>query len=135
MTTWIDHYLETHPDFTKRAVLLRAESATHLQLAPGLARAVITGARQYTRAESGGWQALDLMLLSDGKGKLGAAGLAARIQPDGTVIIDGHTYQQKTLSVGTLSGGRYGKLTELPRGRPQGARLLRETGIYSTSSS
>jgi hypothetical protein len=129
MTTWIRDYLEKNVDMGRRAVLLRAETATHFALAPGLARAVITGAPQYFRAGRA-WRAFDLTLREDASGKLGADGVAIRVGRDGLVSVVGKDYWQHSLSVGTLTAGRYSKLADLPRGRPEGGRLVRETGIF-----
>lgn len=105
MTTWINDFLERNPEMSRRPVLLRVETATHFVLAPGLARALITGAAQYFR-RGGRWQPFDLTLREDSSGLLGAEGLPVHIQTDGLVRIEGKRYQQQTLSVGTLSAGR-----------------------------
>ncbi len=129
MTTWIADYLEKNADMSRRAVLLRAETATHFALAPGLARAVITGAPQYFRLGRA-WRAFDLTLREDSSGRLGADGSAIRLRGDGLVTVPGKGYWQHTLSVGTLSAGKYSKFSDLPGGRPAAGRLVRAAGAF-----
>lgn len=129
MTSWINSYLEKNPEMAPRRVLMQAETATHFLLAPGIARAVVTGAPQYFHA-GGVWQPLDPTLQEDQFGKLGAPGLPTRIQPDGLITIAGKQHWQHTLSVGTLSGTTFSKIADLPAGRADGACLVREVGIF-----
>lgn len=129
MPSWISDYLEKNPDMSQRRVAMQAETATHFLLAPGIARAVVTGAPQYFRA-GGSWQPLDPTLQQDQFGKFGAPGLAARIQPNGLITLTRNEHWQQTLSIGTLSAGRFNKITELPNGSAEGTRLIRETGIF-----
>jgi hypothetical protein len=124
MTTWISDYLEKNVDMSRRAVLLRAETATHFVLAPGLARAVITGSPQYFRAGRA-WRPFDLTLREDASSRLSADGIAVRVGRDGLVTVAGKGYWQHTLSMGTLSAGKYSKLADLPNAsgrRASGAR-------------
>ncbi len=129
MPSWIRDYLERNPEMSQRRVVVQAETATHFLLAPGIARAVVTGAPQYFRA-NGSWQPLDPTLQEDQFGKLGAPGLAARITPGGLVTLAGKEHWQQTLRVGMLSGSRFSKIADLPNGRAEGTRLVREAGIF-----
>jgi hypothetical protein len=129
MGTWLENYLEQNPDTARRPLVKQTERSSHFQVAPGLARAVITGGAQSYR-DANGWKGIDGKLRLDGAGRFGAPGLAARMAADGVVRIASHDYQQQTISVGTLAGSRYNKLADLPSGHVIGEQLVREQGIY-----
>jgi hypothetical protein len=129
MGTWLENYLEQNPDTARRPLVKQTAHSSHFQIAPGLARAVITGNAQSYR-DVVGWKGVDSTLRQDGSGNFGAPGVAARVSVDGVVRIASYAYQQQTVSVGTLADGEYSKSLDLPRGYVARGQLVREQGNY-----
>lgn len=133
MTSWISDFLQKNPEMAEHKVLKRSRTATHFEIAPGVARAVITGAPQYFR-EGGEWRALDMTLRADETGWLGAPGSGIRIRTNGETNVLGGRHQQRTTSVGLLDKGVYVPLHDLPVGQKRGSRLIREVGLFRHES-
>lgn len=126
---WLESYFQNNENLRGSKIAARAAHATHLQLAPGLQRALITGAPQHVRGAQG-WQPLDRTLQPDGAGTFGAVGLEAHIAADGTVAFPAQRYAHRTRGVGVWNRGAYTELAAFGAGRAAGERLVRSAGAF-----
>jgi hypothetical protein len=126
---WLESYLQRNEDLRASRVALRSAHATHLQLAPGIRRALITGAAHNQRGPLG-WQPLNATLHANGAGAYGAHGFELRIAADGTVSLPAERYAHCTQSVGVLQRGVFTPLAAFSAGRAAGAHLVREAGPF-----
>ncbi|MBN2503154.1 MAG: hypothetical protein JXB38_20420 [Anaerolineales bacterium] len=134
MANWVADFLERNPAMAVLPVVKRGRYGLHLR--DGNQRmAFVTGQpMHYFDQNQREWRAIDTTLKELGNGEYGILGSSLRIAKDGAVSLREAAYSHQVTRVGVLAKSVFGGLEELPAGKVQGDRLVRESGPYRLES-